>query len=186
MDAYRHEPEPEQGRAERAEIADAPWAVVADVPDIEAARALIEDLEKQGVPTTSIKLLDAETKDPQRDDTESDVAESAAFAKLSKSVLVGGGLGIALGSALGVLLALMIPDLVWYWGVIIGGLFGAAVGGAAGGMSVAKYSSPAWDETYQVEDARSVKVAVHQSEAEIVDNAESVMRRHIDDVERIN
>lgn len=186
MDADRQEPKPELGRADWAEIAGAPYAVVGDVPEIEAARALVEDLENQGVPAHSIELLGAETKDPESDDTDSDVAESTAFARLSKSVIGGGSLGIALGGGLGVLLSLIIPDLSWYWGVIMGGVFGAAVGGAAGGMSVAKYSSPAWDETYQVENTGGVKVAVHQSEAEIVDLAETVMSRHIDEVERID
>lgn len=187
MDVDPYDPGPEKGRAGWSEIQDAPHAVVGDVPDLESARLLIEDLEKHGVPPHSIGLLNTETKDPRHDDTESAVAESGAFTHLSRSVIVGGSIGIGLGGLFGLLMGYMIPDLSWFWGVIIGGLFGGAVGGAAGGMSVAKYSSPAWDETYQVEDDRIVKVAVHHAEADVVDEAEAVMNRHIDRaVERLD
>lgn len=181
MDAERHDPAPETGRVAWAEIADAPHAVVAEVPDLDTARALIEALENSGTPANAIALVDAHTKDPSRDDTESEVvAESGAFASLSKSVIVGGLLGMLAGGLLGFLMTLLIPDLEWYWGVVIGGVFGAGVGGAAGGISVAKYSSPAWDETYQVEDEPTVRVAVHHAGAEVVDEAETVMQRHVD------
>jgi len=187
MDAERHDPTPETGRIAWAEIADAPHAVVADVPDLETARALIEALENSGTPANAIALVDAHTKDPSRSATENEaVAESGAFASLSKSVIVGGLIGMIVGGLLGLLMTLLTPDLEWYWSVVIGGVFGAGVGGAAGGISVAKYSSPAWDETYQVEDEPSVTVAVHHAEAEVVDEAESVMQRHDGEVERFD
>lgn len=186
MDAERDEPAPELGRAEWDEITDAPHAVVGEAPDIEAARRLIEDLENHGIPANAIELLETETKDPRAHDAESDVVESPAFANLSKSVVVGGTLGIVLGGLLGLLMSYLVPDLAWYWGATLGGLFGAAVGGAAGGMSVAKYSSPAWDETYQVEDTPEVKVAVHHSDPEVVEIAWSGMSRHVDNVKRLD
>jgi len=188
MDAEPHDAVPEMGRVAWAEIAGAPHAVVIEVPDLDAARALIEDLENRGIPSNAIALVDAHTKDQSPDDTESDVvAESGAFASLSKSVIGGGFLGMLVGGLLGFLMTLLIPDLEWYWGVVIGGVFGAGVGGAAGGISVAKYSSPAWDETYQVEDEPTVKVAVHHAEAEVVDEAETVMQREVDgEVERFD
>ena len=152
--------------------------MIADVEGLDAARLLIEDLEKHGTPSVSIELVGAATKDPGSPGRESDVAESDAFADLSKSTIVGGSLGIVIGGLLGLLMAYLIPGLTWPWGAVIGGLFGAGVGGAAGGMSVAKYSSPAWDETYQVEDSGRLRVAVHHADEEVVEEAEETMARH--------
>jgi hypothetical protein len=185
VDAERNEQAPEQGRAEWDEVAAAPHAVVGDVPDIEGARLLIEALEKQGIPANAIELLEAETKDPKKDTAKTDVADAKALGSLAKSVIVGGVLGLIIGGLLGALVSLLIINLEWYWGALMVALFGAAVGGAAGGMSVAKYSSPAWDETYQVEDDPRIKVAVHHSEPEVVDDAEAVMEQHVEHVTRV-
>lgn len=170
--------EPQQGRSELADLKQSPHYVIADVDDLDSARVLIEDLENHGTPTVAIELLGAHTKDPKSEDRESDVAESKAFADVSKSTIVGGVAGIVIGGLLGLVMALLIPDLTWPWGVVMGGLFGAGVGGAAGGMSVAKFSSPAWDETYQVEDDSRLRVAVHHAESEVVTAAYEVMERH--------
>lgn len=169
---------PEGGRADLSEISEAPHAAVALVSHLDDARALIEDLERQGVPANSIELVGVKTKEPRHDDAGSGVAESDALASLSKSAVAGGAAGILLGGLLGLAMSLLIPDLAWYWGVLIGALFGAGVGGTAGGISVAKYSSPAWDETYQVEEDESVRVAVHNADPDVVDRAMTVMNRH--------
>jgi hypothetical protein len=156
----------------------APHSVIASVGGLDQARRLIEDLENHGIPTPAIALLGATTKDPGHAGRESDIAESDALAQLAKSVIVGGMAGILVGATLGLLLAGVIPDLETGWGLVMGGVFGAGVGGAAGGISVAKYSSPAWDETYQVDEAGDLAVAVHHVDREIVDEAEEIIERH--------
>lgn len=170
---------PQEGRASMESIEQSPHLVFADVEDLDVARSLIEELELNGVPSVSIELLGAETKDPREPSRESDVAESRAFADVAKSTIIGGSLGIVIGSLLGLLMAYLIPDLTAAWGALMGGLFGAGIGGAAGGISIVKYSSPAWDETYQVEDDATPRVAVHHADEEIVDRSEEMMRRHV-------
>jgi hypothetical protein len=176
-----HHPDRSQevpGRADYSAMRQAPHSVIASVGDLDQSRRLIEDLENHGIPTPAIALLGATTKDPSHPNRESDVAESDAFGQLAKSVIIGGMVGILIGAVLGLLLASMIADLETAWGLVMGGVFGAGVGGAAGGISVAKYSSPAWDETYQIEEAGDLAVAVHHADREIVDRAEEIMGRH--------
>jgi hypothetical protein len=168
----------ESGRLSWAEIEQSPHAVVGYVPNLADARALIEGLENQDIPSHAIGLVDAETKHPG-ERTESDIAESRAFASLAKSVIAGGAYGALIGVILGAGLSFFVADLAWYWGGLMGGIFGSAVGGAAGGMSVAKYSSPAWDETHQVRDDSPVKVAVHHARPEVVDQAEQIMGSYV-------
>lgn len=172
---------PEEGRSDPTELRSSPHAVVADVTGLDEARELIELLELNDIPPGSISLVGAETKDPRHDGQASDVAESKAFAELAKSTILGGSIGIVVGALLGLLMAYLIPDLSSLWGAVMGGLFGAGTGGAAGGMSVAKYSSPAWDETYQVDDDRHIQVAVHHRDKEVVDRSDEVMRGHVGD-----
>lgn len=172
---------PEEGRSDPAELKASPHAVVADVAGLDDARALIEQLELNDIPPGSISLVGAHGKDPRHEEKASDVAESKAFADVAKSTILGGSIGILMGSVLGLLMAYLIQDLSWFWGAFVGGLFGAGAGGAAGGMSIAKYSSPAWDETYQVEEDRQIQVAVHHRERSVVDRSDEVMRGHVGD-----
>jgi F0F1-type ATP synthase assembly protein I len=178
MDRHPDKPQEVPGRADRSAMRQAPHSVIASVADLDQARRLIEDLENHGIPTPAIALLGAKTKDPDHADRESDVAESDAFAQLAKSVIIGGMAGILVGAMLGLLLASVIADLATGWGLVMGGVFGAGVGGAAGGISVAKYSSPAWDETYQVEEAGDLAVGIHHVDQEVVDRAEEIIGRH--------
>jgi F0F1-type ATP synthase assembly protein I len=179
MDRHPDRAQEVPGRADYSAMQQAPHSVIASVADLDQARRLIEDLENHGIPTPAIALLGATTKDPSHPKRESDVAESAAFAQLAKSVIIGGMAGILVGAMLGLLMASLIADLETGWGLVMGGVFGAGVGGAAGGISVAKYSSPAWDETYQVDDeAGDLAVAVHHVDREVVDRAEEIVERH--------
>lgn len=170
----------QEERASHSEIADAPHGVVASVDGTQSARALIEDLEDHGIPSGAIELLGARAKDTERGGTQTQVAESRAFSDLARSSTLGGAIGTLFGGLLGLLMALIIADLTWPWGLVIGGAFGVLIGGAVGGMSVAKYASPAWDETFQVEDRPGLEVAAHHASADVVDEAESVMARHVD------
>lgn len=171
--------EPEEGTATPEEIEAAIHSVTVDVPDVEQARAVVESLEKNGVPTTSIELVGAETEQPHRPGTQSDLPDSEAFTSLSKSTIVGGAIGIVVGALLGLAVSAMIPALGAVWGLMLGGVFGAAVGGAAGGMSVARYGSRAWSETYQVKEEQRLQVAVHHASADVVAKAEEVMSTHV-------
>ncbi|HJQ77601.1 MAG TPA: hypothetical protein VJ948_10130 [Acidimicrobiia bacterium] len=170
---------PEEGRATFEEVEAASHSVIGQVADSEQARVIVEDLENSGVPTTSIELVGAEGKEASGPDEGSDIPDSDAFTNLSKSTIVGAGVGIIAGALLGLVLSLLIPPMGPVWGLVLGGIFGAAVGGAAGGMSVAKYGSRAWNETYQIEEEQRLAVAVHHASAEVVRKAEEVMGRHL-------
>jgi F0F1-type ATP synthase assembly protein I len=178
MESYVDRSDGVPGRTDHSAMEQAPHSVIASVDGLDQARRLIEDLENHGIPTPAIELLGASLKDPSHSDRESDIPESDAFAQLAKSVIIGGMAGIVVGALLGLLLASVIADLETGWGLVMGGVFGAGVGGAAGGISVAKYSSPAWDETYQVDAAGDLAVAVHHEDREIVDSAEEIIGRH--------
>lgn len=166
---------PELGRADISEIEKAPYSALGEVDDVATARHLVETLEEHGVPANAIELVGAETKDSPDPDTSHAVGESRAFRSLFRSVLAGGLVGLGVGGLLGTLAAFLIPGLVWPWGLLVGAIFGSAAGGVAGGMSVAKYASPAWDETYAIEESPELQVAVHHSDADVVDMAAEVM-----------
>jgi hypothetical protein len=174
-----HDPVPQSGRTNPDAVENSPFAVVAEVERIQSARQVVEDLEEHGIPTTAISLLGVETKDPERPGRASDVAESRAFASVSKSTIAGGAGGAVIGAVLGIaMVAFAVPDLGWAWGAVLGAIFGSAIGGAAGGMSVAKYSSPAWHETYQTAEAGHPSVVVSHGEEAVIRSAAEVMSRH--------
>ncbi len=160
------------------EMIDAPHAVVAAVTDIEAARAVVEDLEKQGIPPDAIGLIGAAS------DERSDVPDSEAFSDLGKSVTAGGAGGALIGGVLGSLVTLAIPGVGVVVAAGLGAVFGAAVGGAAGGITVTKYASPAWMETFETVERGEVAVGVHHADGSVVDDAQTVMEGH--DVSRIS
>jgi hypothetical protein len=174
-----NEAAPQSGRSDPTDLQNAPFAVVATVIDIQSARRVVEDLEEHGIPTPAISLLGVKTKDPARPGRASDVAESRAFASVSKSTIAGGAAGAALGAILGIaMVAFAVPELGWAWGAVLGAIFGSGIGGAAGGMSVAKYSSPAWAETYQTTEAGEPSVVVSHRDEAIIESASEVMSRH--------
>lgn len=179
MSAHDPREVPEEGRAELSELAEAPFSVVCDVADLDMARRLIEDLEEHDVPANSIELVGAETKESPDSDAGSAVAESEAFGALSRSTIAGGLVGSVVGALLGLFMAALIAGLSWPWALVIGALFGGGVGLAAGGMSVAKYSSPAWDETHEAEETDHLRLGVHHASLDVIDTAETVMRRHV-------
>jgi hypothetical protein len=110
-----------------------------------------------------------------------------AFSSVSKSTITGGIIGIVSGVVLGLLASLSIPALEPVWGMLLGAVFGAAIGGAAGGMSVAKYGSRAWTESFEVEEEQPLQVAVHNRSAEVVAKAEELMSTQLSagDVRRL-
>lgn len=169
---------PHEGRANKAEMEKAPHSVMADVDDLQMARRLIEDLEEHDIPANAIELIGAETKDAPDPDSDEAVAESGAVRALFRSIVAGGLVGLAVGGLLGLAMAWLIPGLSWSWGLAVGALFGLAVGATAGGMSVAKYSSPAWNETHEVEETKNVQVAVHHADVDVINTAETVLERH--------
>lgn len=170
---------PQEGRADLSEMEEAPHSVVCDVDGLEVARLVIEDLEEHGIPANAIELIGAETKDSPAPDTVEAVAESGAFWALSRSTIVGGLVGLVVGALLGLPVASLIPGLTLPWGMVMRGLFGAAVGGTAGGISVAKYSSPAWDETHEVEETKELQLGVHHVDLDVINAAATVMERHV-------
>ncbi|HWB89503.1 MAG TPA: hypothetical protein VG872_09905 [Acidimicrobiia bacterium] len=190
MERFGEDPvpeQPEQGRATFEEMQEAAHSVIADVDDVAQARALIESLEKGGVPTTSIELVGAETREPGGRAKESELPDREAFSSVSKSTITGGIIGIVSGVVLGLLASLSIPALEPVWGMLLGAVFGAAIGGAAGGMSVAKYGSRAWTESFEVEEEQPLQVAVHNRSAEVVAKAEELMSTQLSagDVRRL-
>ncbi|CAN5809075.1 hypothetical protein BH23ACT5_BH23ACT5_08060 [soil metagenome] len=158
------------------ELDDTPYAVVATVDDMDTARVIVEDLEEHGVPPRSISLL-GETVEPATARSRNDV-ESGAFSKLAKSVIAGGAVGAVVGALIGAVVGLAFPDATLLLSAGLGAVFGAGVGGAAGGMSVAKYSSRAWDETYESVEGGVIAVGVDHADSGVIDAAEEVMRRH--------
>lgn len=151
--------------------------VVASLHDTEAARILVEDLEEHGIPPTSITLHDVDLREEPPDPRQA-TPEAPVFAQVTKSVILGGAAGMVVGAIIGALAASIFPDLEWLTGSLLGALFGSAVGGAAGGVSVVKYSSRAWRETYESDAGGKAAVSVRHADREVVDEAEEVMRRH--------
>lgn len=148
--------------------------VVAELSDLETARDLIEDLEEQGTPPQAIALLGPDSEDRE----EGDMPESEAIGDTAKSAAAGGAGGAIVGGVLGSIVPLAIPGIGPVIAAGLGAVFGAGVGGAAGGMSVAKYNSPAWEETFQTVKRGRFAVGVHHADEEIATAAEEVMRRY--------
>lgn len=177
---YERQPPPvEPGEAEdlgSEEMGDATHAVVASVDDMEAARMLVEDLEEHGVPPGSISLL-GETGEPASAKKRDEV-EAGAFSELTRSVIAGAAVGAVAGALVGIVVGLILPDANLLVAAALGAIPGAAVGGAAGGMSVAKYASPAWNETYETVQRGVIAVGVEHGDGDVVATAEEVMARH--------
>jgi hypothetical protein len=177
------EPMDESGRVERdtvthEDLKRSPHAVVASVREMDQARVLIEDLEEHGVPPVSIALLGVAPGGSMDGTERQGEAETHALTQLAKSVIVGGGLGIVAGALLGAVVAAVLPGVSFLLACSLAAIFGAGVGGAAGGMSVAKYNSPAWTDTYETVEEGEVAVGVHHAESSVVDAAEEVFGRH--------
>lgn len=166
---------PQMGRADVSEMGQTPHAVICDVDSLEAARDLIQDLENRDIPANAIELIGVESKQSPGPESSEAVVESGAVSSLTRSMVRGGLIGLVSGAVIGLVMAWFINGLPLPWGLVIGGLFGVGVGGVAGGMSVAKYSSPAWDETYEVEETDQVRVGVHHADVDVIETAEKVM-----------
>ena len=175
-----NQPIPGSTHGEKAErdLAAAPRAVVAAVPDLGEARTLIQDLEEHGVPPVSIGLLGAEDEDTGVPDAESGSTEKEALGQVAKSAMAGGAVGLVVGGVIGGLASLALPDVGVLLAAVAGAVFGAGVGGAAGGMSVVKYASPAWQQTYQNKEGGQLAVAVHHPDPTVLGAAEEIMHRH--------
>lgn len=169
----------EDGRADMADMEEASHSVLGELESREAATQLVEDLEEHGVPTNAIHLVGGETKESPDPDTKDSVVEARAFGAIARSAFVGAVLGLAAGAALGLLGALLTQGFPWPWGLVGGGVFGTAAGGVAGGMSVAKYSSPAWNATQEIEQTSQIGVGVLHADPEVIETAADVMERHV-------
>lgn len=167
----------EQSRDPEKVVEEAPYAVLASVVDLEAARLLIEDLEEHGIPPGSLALLGA-APEAGHEAAGGGEAESAAFDDVTKSALSGGVGGAAAGGILGSLVTLVVPGAGILVAGGLGAIFGAGVGGAAGGMAVAKYNSDAWSATYETVQRGEVAVGVHHADQGVVEAAREVIDRH--------
>lgn len=177
VEPHGERPKSQSEPANLANVKDAPFSVVAELHDVQAARVVVEDLEEHGIPTSAISLQGVETDSPGP--AGRNPPESRAFASVSKSVIVGGAGGAAVGALLGIaMVAFAVPELGWAWGAALGALFGSAIGGAAGGMSVVKYASPAWQESYQAADTEEPFVVVSHAEESVIDSAAEIISRH--------
>lgn len=167
-----------------------PHSVVAEMRDMDAARLLMEDLEQHGVPPGSISL--GGVVPPESDGAVDEMPEADAFSDVSRSTVGGAVVGAVVGGVLGALLTIPFSGLSLALAIVLGAIFGGGIGLAAGGMAVAKFSSPAWRETYETaRQEESVSVAVHDEDPGVVDSAEEEMRRsgalevrRLDDQER--
>jgi len=147
--------------------------VVAEVADLEAARELIQALEGHGTPPGAIGLLGPDSGEQ----AEGDTPEAEAIGEAAKSAAAGGIGGALVGGVLGSIVPLAIPGIGPVLAAGLGAIFGAGVGGTAGGMSVAKYNSPAWEETFLTVKRGRFAVSVHHADADVVASAEEIMRR---------
>lgn len=155
--------------------------VVASLQDLGAARTLIQDLEKDGIPPGSISLLGA-----RRDEGQA-TPEAEAVSEVGRSAATGAAGGAVVGGTLATLTALAVPGIGPVLAAGLGAIFGASVGGAAGGISTTKFSSRAWERTYEEVEAGGVVVGVHHGDGKVVDDAEALMRRHpVVGVERLD
>lgn len=162
-----------------------PRSVVAVMPDLGSARLLMEKLEQHGVPPGSIGMEGAVPAD--EDEAQGEMPESSAISDVSRSTVGGFAAGAVVGGLLGALLTIPFPGLGLFWAVVLGVIFGGGIGLAAGGMAVAKFSSPAWRETY--ETARRdehISVGVRHDDPEVVASAEELMRRDALEVRRLD
>lgn len=160
--------------------ADPAHSLTVTVGDLEGARALIEELELEGIPPGAISLI-APEEGPERDQDDKD----GVFRDVAKSVFIGAVGGAIAGAALGLLVRLLVVDLTALVAILLGGLFGTIAGGIAGGMSVVKYSSPAWRRSHQAGESHRIAVGVEHSDAAIIDSAEKVISsRGLSGIER--
>jgi hypothetical protein len=145
--------------------------VIAPALDREEARALIEELEDSGVPSTAIELDEPGSGAlPQR-------KAGPVFGDVARAVLVAVVIGAVAGAALGLVVSSM-TEIDSRIGVIAGAAFGGFIGVAAGGIWVVRYASPAWREAGEAERPQMVRVTVQHPEQEVVDMAAGVIRAH--------
>jgi hypothetical protein len=165
------------------------YNVLAVLPDADAARAAIADLEHRGVEGNAISLLgraEQEATNPQASRGEGQEADSAVAGKVAR----GAGTGAAAGAGVGGLAGLIggavvfgIPGIgpavaAGIWASTLGGATaGAGVGFTAGGILSAK-ESEAWQLTFEAVGDHKVVVGVHAEDAEVVDTATEVLRGH--------
>ena len=152
---------------------------VAWMDSLDAARNLIETLEEDGVPPRTIDL------DGNTEESESGFrTERKVFSKTAKRILGYGSVGALAGILLGVVGAgsVAVGSAV---AAMLGAVFGFAVGGTIGGLSVLKYNSPAWAQTYETVADGPVRVTVTAPDAELVQRA-AVLMDAADDVRRVD
>lgn len=137
--------------------------VVAAVQDAEAARAAIEDLERNGIDGSKIALLGSRPGDLPAESTRGGVRRVGA------TFVAGLALGGVLGGLFGWISGIGGGAAAWLWS-----LFGAAVGAIVVAMS-SFGESRAWWKTFAEEDAGTLAVGVHTTDAEEADRGEQVL-----------
>ena len=133
--------------------------VVGAFPDIEAARAAILALEQAGTEPRAISLLGAW---PDHDRHRSPVI---MYRRMTVATLLGATVAGMLGFA--------VFGGSWMWaiaGAIVGGTIGAITGWA-----LAMGVSPAWQETFMVDEDGTVAVGVHSEDPDEISRARSAL-----------
>lgn len=149
-------------------------AVLAVIEDIDEAKSLIEDLEREGIPRAAISLVDP-SEHPARERP----SNRRIGGTVGRSVLTGIVAGLLLGGLAGLAVDAvtdLFPSRVW--AVALGGVFGACIGIAGGGMLAVRYASPAWRAAQQTEGRGRLAVGVHHDDPSVIDSAEDVMAAH--------
>jgi hypothetical protein len=166
-----------------------PHNVLAVLPDLEAARAAIADLEHAGVEGNTISVLGRavdEATEPETRRDEGSEADSAATGHVARRAGVGAAAGAGAGGVAGLIggaVMFGIPGIgpaigAGIWAATLGGAAaGAGVGFAAGGIGAAK-ESEAWAVTFEAVENHKVVVGVHSDDAALVERAAEVLREH--------
>ena len=163
--------------------------VLAVLPDLDAARAAIADLEHAGIEGNAISVLGRaadEATDPETRRDEGQEADSAATGHVARRAGVGAAAGAGVGGAAGLIggaAMFGIPGIgpaiaAGIWATALGGATaGAGVGFAAGGIGAAK-ESEAWAVTFEAVDDHKAVVGVHAEDPAVVERAAEVLREH--------
>lgn len=164
----------------------APHNVIADYPDVEAARAAITALERKGVEAGNIELFGPGTEgaDVPWTNVEQREADLSTVAAVSKRSLAGIVVGALVGTVLGALLSWLAHELFdvgeTLRSVVAGGAIGGALFGAFGGFFYGGATglpvSDAWSDTFQPVEGGRTSVAVHSDDQDQVDKATAALR----------
>ncbi|HEX2027154.1 MAG TPA: hypothetical protein VHF25_04065 [Nitriliruptorales bacterium] len=179
----RRQPGDPWGRRERPPSRFAAYDVIATLPDMSAARRVVQALQMAGIDASQISLFG-----PAADEAAADLGvrqADAAFAGVMwRRTWVGGLVGAAFGALAGAIAGGLVlhgtfPDSL---GVLLAAIAGTAVlglgTGAATGATSAAQMSRAWELTFHRVAPGQVGVGVHSDRSREADRAVAVLRRH--------